>query len=395
MAPFVGDDTKLHSYITVISNLGTFTHITSPARCAARIGQAFSETPFSLSLEELNVEVRFIKDVKSKDGTRVFSDGVGTISRQLLEEIQWALPPKKTPPTCLQIRWAGAKGMLALDDDLRGMVMCIRPESMIKFESLDTKNLEICDIANKPIPLVLNRQMIKVLEDMGCSDKWFFTVQDRELTRLRKITAHVDNTVVFLKRQKVADQIRFSGFIRRLSKLGIDYKHDRFLCSVVETVVLRELRLLKHKARIPVEKGVTLFGIMDEYGYLDEDDVFITFEDLPGAHYLDLHNQQVLLTRSPALHPGDIQIRRAVVPPDGHQLRSLSNCIVFSQKGKRDLPSQLSGGDLDGDIFNIIWDDMAVTSCKREFPPADYPRVAPLNIGREVEREDMTDFFVK
>ncbi|EMR71798.1 putative rna-dependent rna polymerase protein [Eutypa lata UCREL1] len=292
-------------------------------------------------------------------------------------------------------RWAGAKGMLALDDTLQGMVMCIRPESMVKFDSPDKINLEICDMANKPIPLVLNRQMIKVLEDMGCSDEWFFQIQNRELTRLRKITAHVDNTAIFLKRQKVADQIRLSQFIRRLSKLDINYKHDKFLRSVVETVVLRELRLLKHKARIPVEKGVTLFGIMDEYGYLDEDDVFITFDNLPGTNYLDLDNRQVLLTRSPALHPGDIQIRRAVVPPEDHPLRSLSNCIAFSQKGARDLPSQLSGGDLDGDIFNIIWDDMAVTSCAREFAPADYHRVAPLDIGRTVKREDMTDFFVK
>ncbi|RYP80945.1 hypothetical protein DL769_002223 [Monosporascus sp. CRB-8-3] len=396
MAPFVDDNGHLQTYFTVISNLGQFTHITSPARCAARIGQAFSETPFSISLKELGVKVEFIDDVKfeSETGTRVFSDGVGTISRDLTEEIQWALPHKKTPPTCIQIRWAGAKGMLALDDTLEGMVMRIRPESMVKFESQDKENLEICDTANKPIPLVLNRQMIKVLEDMGCAEEWFFKVQNRELNRLRMITASVDNTVVFLKRQKVAEQIRFSQLIRRLRKLGIDYKKDRFLCSVVETVVLRELRLLKHKARIPVEKGVTLFGIMDEYGFLEEDEIFLTFDGLPGTDYRDLHNHQVLVTRSPALHPGDIQIRRAVVPPNGHPLLSLSNCVVFSQKGERDLPSQLSGGDLDGDIYNIIWDGLAVSSCKREFPPADYPRVPPLDIGRKVVREDMTDFFV-
>ncbi|RYP64420.1 hypothetical protein DL770_009205 [Monosporascus sp. CRB-9-2] len=395
MAPFVDDNGRLQTHFQVISSLGQFSHITSPARCAARIGQAFSETPFSISLKELGAKVEPIADVELKDGTgtRVFSDGVGTISRDLMEEIQWALPHKKSPPTCIQIRWAGAKGMLALDDTLEGMVMRIRP-SMVKFESPDQENLEICDVANKPIPLVLNRQMIKVLEDMGCSEDWFFKVQSREVNRLRMITSTVDNTVVFLKRQKVADQIRFSQLIRRLDKLGIDYKRDRFLCSVVETVVLRELRLLKHKARIPVEKGVTLFGIMDEYGFLEEDEIFLTFDGLPGTHYRDLDNCQVLVTRSPALHPGDIQIRRAVVPPNGHPLQSLSNCVVFSQKGERDLPSQLSGGDLDGDIYNIIWDDLAVSSCKREFAPADYPRVPPLDIGREVTQEDITGFFV-
>lgn len=218
---------------------------------------------------------------------------------------------------------------------------------MIKFQSKDTQNLEICDVANKPIPLVLNRQMIKILEDMIVPESWFFEAQDRELKRLRKITTLTNNTVTFLKRQKIAEQIGFHQFIRRLHVLSFDYKRDPFLCSVVEAVVLREVRLLKHKSRIPVEQGVTLFGVMDEFGYLGDEEVFITFEGQHGAPYPNLHNRLVIVTRSPALHPGDIQVRTAIVPPRDHPLRSLSNCIVFSQKGDRDLPSQLSGGDLE------------------------------------------------
>lgn len=218
---------------------------------------------------------------------------------------------------------------------------------MNKFSSNDKQNLEICDVANKPIPLVLNRQMIKILEDMRVPDLWFIKAQNRELDRLRKITAITNNTVTFLRRQKIAEQMRLYRFIRRLHMLKLDYKKDAFLCSVVETVVLREVRLLKHKSRIPIEQGVTLFGVMDEFGYLDDEDVFITFDKQQGVPYPDLRERLVIVTRSPALHPGDIQIRKAVVPPPGHPLRSLSNCIVFSQKGDRDLPSQLSGGDLE------------------------------------------------
>jgi hypothetical protein len=209
------------------------------------------------------------------------------------------------------------------------------------------------------------------------------------------ITTSVHNTVEFLKRKNVASQVQFFRFIKSLYRLSIDYRRDRFLRSIVEAVVLRDLRLLKHKARIPVEKGVTLFGVMDEYEFLEEDQVYITFDNLPEAHHLDLDGRLVILSRCPALHPGDIQKRRAIVPPSGHPLRSLKNCIAFSQKGTRDLPSQLSGGDLDGDIFNIIWDDVAVSTSYREFSPADYPRVDPVDIGREVESEDMTDFFVQ
>lgn len=393
MASFVDDNKQLRSYATVIPELGDFKGIRSPARCAARIGQAFSETPIAVNLEELDTSIKVIPDVKSADGSRVFSDGVGTISRNLLEEIYDKMPQKSSTATCLQIRWAGAKGMLSLDDTLEGNTMCVR-DSMTKFKSSDTQNLEICDVANKPIPLVLNRQMIKILEDMRVPDAWFFKGQNRELARLRKITALTNNTVIFLKRQKIAEQMGFAQFIRRLYKLGFDYKKDEFLCSVVEAVVLREVRLLKHKSRIPVEHGVTLFGVMDEFGYLGDEEVFVMFDKQDGSSYPNLHNRLVIVTRSPALHPGDIQIRRAIEPPRGHPLRSLSNCIVFSQKGSRDLPSQLSGGDLDGDIYNVIWDSVAVDGCTLEFEPADYPRVSPLDIGRDVQAEDMTNFFV-
>ncbi len=65
---------------------------------------------------------------------------------------------------------------------------------------------------------------------------------------------------------------------------------------------------------------------------------------------------------------------------------------MFSQKGSRDLPSQLSGGDLDGDLHNVIWDPRALP--KRTFQPADYTRVVPPSLNRPVTRQDIADFFV-
>ncbi|KAH7410523.1 rna-dependent rna polymerase [Phaeosphaeria sp. MPI-PUGE-AT-0046c] len=395
MAPFFHDG-ELQTYFSVISYLGRFQDITSPARCAARIGQAFSETPLAISLKDLGITPVTIEDVTSEDGSRVFSDGVGTISQLTMEVIQAEVLDRKESSTCFQIRWAGAKGMLSLDSRLTGQAMKVRP-SMIKFQSTAVDNLEICDSANKPIPMVLNRQLIKILEDLGVSDDWFFQQQNHRLHALQLITAHIANTVHFLKRQKTATSVNFPQFLRRLDTMGIDYRGDKFMNCVVEATVLRELRLLKHKARIPVAQGVTLFGIMDETGYLDEGEVYITFEksDFLRDRALDLDNRQMIITRSPALHPGDIQLATNIIPPDHHPLQSLKNCIVFSQKGTRDLPSCLSGGDLDGDIYGVIWDRQAVQECRRTFEPADYPRAEQLNIGRQVKREDMYDFFVR
>ncbi|KAK6824595.1 hypothetical protein PG987_012089 [Apiospora arundinis] len=398
MASFVFEHT-LQTYFTVISHLGKFNHIYSPARCAARIGQAFSETPFALDLTANGVTDHMISDITridSKGNEHVFTDGVGKISQEVMNMLQETMPQRKSFPTCFQLRWGGAKGMVALDTRLTGRKMLIRP-SMVKFETDDKDNLEICDSANKPIPLVLNRQMIKIMEDMKVPNEFFFKQQNRELNRLSLITAHTSNTVEFLRRQKIGEQVRFWQLIQWLDRNEIDYKRDRFLSSIVEAVVLRELRLLKHKSRIPIQEGVTLFGICDETAFLEEDQVFITFNKSESVRvdFMDLDQRQMLVTRSPAMHPGDIQVVTNVIPPDDHPLRSLQNCIIFSQKGRRDLPSQLSGGDLDGDIFSVIWDEGAINEDILTFEPAEYPRVAPYNIGREVEREDMTEFFVQ
>ena len=83
----------------------------------------------------------------------------------------------------------------------------------------------------------------------------------------------------------------------------------------------------------------------------------------------------------------------AVDVPENSPLRDLHNCLVFSSKGQRDLPSQLSGGDLDGDLYNIIYMDGLFPKQRSE--PAEYPIVKPIDIGREVTRSDMTDFFVR
>lgn len=375
-----------------MKDLGDFSDIRCPARCAARIGQAFSETPFSVDLDDFGADVWNIPDVTSSDGSRVFSDGVGTLSQEIVHGIWEAIPQHKAAPTAFQVRYQGAKGMLAVDSRLTGSVICLR-KSMVKFQSKERRILEICDTASKPIPLYLNRQMIKILEDMGVDDAWFLEMQEIALANLRAVTDSAYNVAEFLKQQNIGEGIRFYRFFRQLENMGIDYRKDPFLCSVVEASLLRELRLLKHKARIPIYEGITLFGIMDETGYLKEGQVYVTFDTMNGRFAPPpVDRQKLVVTRSPALHPGDVQTTVQKIPPMGHPLREHGNVIVFSQHGARDLPSQLSGGDLDGDIYNVIWDRGAMP--RTTFRPADYPRVEPTDLRRTVEKEDMTQFFV-
>ena len=103
MAPFLSGGELLLAKI-VIARLGNFLAIRCPAKCAARIGQAFTDTLSSVEIPQEAVET--ISDVEAFG--RVFSDGVGTISAQLLGRV-WKKhrPGARLHPTLYQIRYAG------------------------------------------------------------------------------------------------------------------------------------------------------------------------------------------------------------------------------------------------------------------------------------------------
>jgi len=239
--------------------------------------------------------------------------------------------------------YLGAKGMVSLDSRLKGDVLILRP-SMVKFEGSDSTDLEICQIGYKPLPFFLNRQLIKILEDMGVDDSYFLNLQARAVDRIRMATHSPGNASSFLKRQYVGNNIQLPWLVNKLSRLNLDFRRDKFLNYVLEMAILMELRVLKHKSRILVEKGYYLYGIMDETSFLEEGEVFCTV--MEDGRQKVITGSKLIITRCPALHPGDVQVVNAVEVPASSPLWRLHNCICFSQKGSRDLPSKLSGGDL-------------------------------------------------
>lgn len=391
VAPF-NNKGMMQDYESIVTSLGSFEDIRIPAKCAARIGQAFSETPYSVPFRETGMKYCYIRDIKNHDGSRVFSDGIGKLSYDAMVEFWSYLPPRANAPTCFQIRCGGAKGMLTLDPTLEGKVIHVREESMVKFPSKDIAEVGICEFASRPFRMVLNRQLIKIMEDMGVSPQWFLSLQNKELRRLRSVTTSARSASTFLRQQLLGVKIGLPTFIKRLGEIGLDYRSDLFLRSIVEHAVLEQLRLLKYKARVPVEQGVTLFGVVDETKTLGVDEVYVTFDNGDDQIAKPPPRAKVLITRSPALHPGDVRVVTMVQPPPGSPLLQLRNCVVFNCKGDRDLPSMLSGGDLDGDLYSVIWDPNA--SAKVQYTPADYPRVTPEQLDRDVTKDDIADFFI-
>lgn len=102
----------------------------------------------------------------------------------------------------------------------------------------------------------------------------------------------------------------------------------------------------EQKCRILIPKSRLLFGVCDAWGVLKEGEcavkVTMDGDGVPRA----LKGTELLVTRNPCLHPGDLQKFRAV---EKKELGHLVDCIVFPIKGRRPSADMMSGGDLDGD----------------------------------------------
>jgi hypothetical protein len=168
-------------------------------------------------------------------------------------------------------------------------------------------------------------------------------MQNEMIAELEAVTGNTANAANFLETEHIANSVGFPNLLRYLDDIGIDPYQSMFLRSVIEMGALHKLRDVKYRGRIRVKHGTKLYGIMDETGFLQEGQVYCSFET-PELGRSVVKSARVIVTRSPTMHPGDVQVVSAVVPPRSSTLNNLFNCIVFSQFGKRDLASQLGGG---------------------------------------------------
>lgn len=153
------------------------------------------------------------------------------------------------------------------------------------------------------------------------------------------------------------------------------------------------------RARIFVHAAIVLIGVIDEYGVLDEGEVFVSFHPMAtqsfdssfhaileknnetGAHIIA--NTSVLVYRNPAYHPSDIQRAKARSASGLHDsfLKDYVNVIVFSKKDSIPFFSKLAGGDLDGDVYSIIFDSNLV----EEFSPCTDVKELPEDLLKKAE----------
>ena len=108
--------------------------------------------------------------------------------------------------------------------------------------------------------MYLNRQMIKILEDLGVPFEPFQQLQQHAVKQLRITTLSSLNTSTFLDRNRITPAAQLPWLFRKLDALHLDFKDDETLRNTLELAILIQLNEIKYKSRILVEKGWTLYG---------------------------------------------------------------------------------------------------------------------------------------
>ncbi|KAG6376279.1 RNA dependent RNA polymerase-domain-containing protein [Boletus reticuloceps] len=438
---------------SIRESLGDFSGvITSPSKYGARMAQAFSATDPSVRIGR--DQWSEIPDIE-ENGIN-FTDGVGTISPGLAQLIHMALC-KDNPallvnsivPSAYQIRFLGCKGVVSVDPRLEGIHMCIRP-SMNKFEvpGEEYGTIEIARAIGKPNIPHLNRPLVMVLEDRGAPKTVFMKLQEGTVANARMAHDTAALYAKLLESHQLCYNYRLAEILRRLNTLGLELKPNPlqqsldtpFFARLRSCAINHVLRGVKHEARIPIPNSYMLVGVADEgpaYARkglknlycLPQGKIFACVQ-CPEDEKPRYIQGMCLISRSPVIHPGDVQRVYAIGPPPEDLLclfGQLRNVVVFPTTGKRNqlqpyasykhlnkgswsLPNGLGGGDLDGyeilfsiadnriipnfsDLYEVIqYGDLLVPE---HHDPASYAPVPPFKLDRSSTIDDVCDFIVE
>ncbi|XP_037420714.1 probable RNA-dependent RNA polymerase 2 [Triticum dicoccoides] len=379
--------------------MGNFEEIRSVSKCAARMGQLFSSS--RQTLEILPRDVEEIPDIEvTTDGTKyIFSDGIGKISERFAKEMACRIGLDYTnPPSAFQIRYGGYKGVVAVDpDSFRNL--SLRP-SMKKFES-KSRMFNITS-TSKSQPCYMNREIISLLSTLGIRDEIFELMQQDDMRELDEMLTNREAALSVLGKigsaeTKTASKILLQGYEPSL---------EPYLLMILKAHQDNRLTDIRTRCKIHVPKGRVLIGCLDETGELEYGQVYIRisknskeqkdncqpyFSEDNGTEKTAVVVGRVAVSKNPCLHPGDIRVLEAVYD-HGLYAKNLVDCVVFPQRGERPHPNECSGGDLDGDLYFITWDEKLIP--EKVDSPMDYTAARPRIMDHVVTLEEIQKYFV-
>lgn len=368
-----------------------------------RIGLALSKTWATVVIQPH--QVLKLPDHRDKP---VMNDGCALMSRPLARKICEELGIDGVTPSAFQGRIAGAKGLWMVDRDhndneeiwikISDSQLKIKPHPRDFFGPVDKEKITF-EVANWSKPLrssELNTQLLEVLNDRGQVRTHVADIARQAVSDVYKEFEMVMERDSIPLARALVQKIRPTTD-DGLSRTGIR-RIDQWLSQTTESIIRfleagfspREFPPLQERMRrclsdtlhryvnelhIPIPLSTYAYCIADPYGILEEDEVHLAFSgQWRDCSYFDdsmVDGVDVLVGRTPAHCPWDIQRRRAVWKLE---LRHFKDVIVFSTKGTTPLASLLSGGDYDGDRPWICWDQGIVTAFTNAFPPPIQPR---------------------
>ena len=381
--------------------IGDLSSIKIIGKYAARLGQGFSTTVPVAKFTK--TQICDLADVK-RNGF-CFSDGVGMISMTCAQRASVDMGLAHTP-SALQIRYGGAKGMLTvMPDAFLNRIGGHRPcdiafrESMRKFPS-EHNQLEINSYA-KPMPCFLNRQLITLLSTRGIQDRVFLDLLNDMIGDFDAALRDNESALLLVQRHSGFDFVINSQSVWmgvwHLLKMGVPVGEDLYVSGLIISIRNSLLLELQTKARIFVKKGICLIGVMDETNTLNPGEIFIQISGKKLGEPPRVFDDgcPMLVGRNPSLHPGDLRKLKVRNIP---ALRHLVDVIVFPSLGERPHTDEMSGGDLDGDIYFAIWDSNLIPP--HDFPPTQYSGGGPAappqsSLSSEgVTKSELVRFFV-
>ena len=333
-----------------VEALGDFSRLTSVAKKAKRIGLLFSSAKMALKLAQDRCQD--IPDFIQND--YIFTDGCGLISKHLakllVQRVDIRFRNQRYTPSVFQIRYRGYKGILTLEPRLQGQILAQFRDSMKKFKGSDDLSFSVVEYS-KPYSFgVLNDEIILLLSALGVSEDVFLRKQNDYLHFLSRASSDprcAFRFLCYMNRLDLAERVLIDGV--ELVRSSI----QKFVNGeIAKTLNKRD----EQRCRIFIPQSRLLFGVCDSRGILKEGECAIRITMDGDGVARTIVGTEVLVTRNPCLHPGDVRKFKAV---QHHELSHLVDCIVFSTTGRRPSADLMSGGDLDGDKCSLTTTSLA------------------------------------
>eukprot|EP00978_Attheya_sp_CCMP212_P037937 scaffold183198_cov43-Attheya_sp.AAC.1 len=348
--------------------------------------QSFVELPESTCIREIDSIER---------GGFDFTDGPGLVSMKLAREIskQMNLPEI---PSVFQIRYGGmiernsggnsdshlCKGVLLVDPTEDDKYIISFRKSMLKIGLSDgdwtlhmNNKLGIVDYS-KRIVGKLNQQLICLLS-ANVPPEELLHIQDVHLDTVRNCWSDPFSFGYLAAMEPNTKRWEFYEQLLLQNEMVSDRLPSRFVMMAP-----KRNRYCNDLGKLQIHLGSSrsLFGSVfpEQLGDYLRDGQCLVFTDQ------GLLVDTVIVSRSPSYTTGDVRVLEAVdlegvAPPLKRSLLNFRNCILFSTQGDRPEADKMSGGDMDGDQYLVIWDKRLTkhASQLRMKQPANYDSMPP------------------